>query len=141
MVAKSPQEDNTESNFLNHLKIEPEQTYDTVTKKKVDNYDAMVVTKKVKADIWEYESRMTDIANHKKRNAELMNRMAVNVIKICYMQLPMPTNKIEYGRYLHLRGFYVNALTNDVKKPGRTLTLKNHIKRIDEWFAGVPTHV
>lgn len=65
-------------------------------------------------EIWEYESRMTDIATHKKRNAELVNHMAVNVIKICHMQLPMLKNKIEYGRYLHLKGFYVNALTNDV---------------------------
>ncbi|GAA5798047.1 hypothetical protein HPULCUR_003446 [Helicostylum pulchrum] len=141
-----PQEGAPELNFLNLLEIEPEQTYDTVTKEKVNEYNAMVISEEVKADIWEYESRMTDISNHKKRNTELMNRMAVNIIKICHMQLPMPKDKNEYGRYLHLRGFYINNLTGDSKKPGRTLTLKNQIKRIDdyecyEWYSNLPKQV
>ncbi|GAA5799327.1 hypothetical protein HPULCUR_004739 [Helicostylum pulchrum] len=141
-----PREEAPEFNFLNLLEIEPEQTYDTVTKEKVNEYNAMVISEEVKADIWEYESRMTDITNHKKRNIELMNRMAVNIIKICHMQLPMPKDKNEYGRYLHLRGFYINNLTGDSKKPGRTLTLKNQIKRIDdyecyEWYSNLPKQV
>jgi transposase InsO family protein len=135
-----------EFNFLNLLDIEPVKPYDSVTKEKINNYNAMVIAEEVRADIWEYESRMKDIAEHKKRNGELINRMAMNIIKVCHMQLPMPQNKNEYGRYLHLRGFYISNLAGDTKKAGRTLAIKNQIKRIDdyecyEWFAGIPKQV
>ncbi|KAG2228532.1 hypothetical protein INT48_009454 [Thamnidium elegans] len=130
-------------NFLDLLEIESEKPYDEVSKKKMNNYNAMVMTEEVKADVWEHESRLNSIAEHKARNDELIHRMAENIIKICHMQLPMPQSKSEYGRYLHLRGFYIGNLTGDNKKAGRTLALKNKIRRLDEyecyeWFVGVP---
>ncbi|KAG2232317.1 hypothetical protein INT48_009338 [Thamnidium elegans] len=130
-------------NFLNLLEIEPEKPYDEMSKEKMNNYNVMVLTEGVQADIWEYDSRMKSNAEHKARNEELMQRMAQNIVKLCHMQLPMPQTKGEYGRYLHLRGFYISSFTKAAKNSGRAFALKNKIKRIDdyecyEWFVGVP---
>ncbi|GAA5806621.1 hypothetical protein HPULCUR_012162, partial [Helicostylum pulchrum] len=91
------------------------------------------LTKEIKADAWEFETRSNQIAVDKKRNLVIIKRMAVNIIKLCHQQIIMPNCEAEYARYLHLRGFYISNITGKSRKAGRTMALKSMVRRMDPY--------